>query len=96
MQELTVPIINLHITGFPVILAQFPKTPQFRPPAWFCVAVGVALLLLQLALFHGESAWHCQKIQHQIKKPLLKREQKHATVCQVVVSSHSVVLLLVL
>ena len=47
--------------GFPAILAQFPGTPQFRPAGWFCVAAGVAVLLLQLALFHGECAWHCRK-----------------------------------
>ena len=48
--------------GFPAILAQFPETPQFRPVGWFCVAAGVALLLLQLLLFHGECAWNCSGI----------------------------------
>ena len=32
-------------TGFPLTLAQFPDTPQFRTAGWFCVAVGVTLLL---------------------------------------------------
>ena len=47
----------LHNVGFPAILAQFPETPQFRAAGWFCVAAGVTVLLLQLALFHGECAW---------------------------------------
>ena len=40
------------------MLAQFPDSPQFRPPGWYCVAVGVALLLLLLVLFRGECEWH--------------------------------------
>ncbi|CAI8044642.1 hypothetical protein GBAR_LOCUS24744 [Geodia barretti] len=48
--------------GFPLILAQFPNTPQFRTAGWFCMASGVALLLMQLLLFHGECAWKCPKI----------------------------------
>ena len=49
----------LSTAGFPAILAQFPETPQFRSAGWFCVAAGVAVLLLQLALFHGECTWNC-------------------------------------
>ena len=49
--------MNTHNAGFPAILAQFPETPQFRTAGWFCVAAGVTVLLLQLALFHGECAW---------------------------------------
>jgi MFS family permease len=48
--------------GFPLILAQFPNTPQFRTAGWFCMASGVALLLMQLLLFHGECAWKCPDI----------------------------------
>ena len=44
-----------------MILAQFPDIPQFRPAGWFCVAVGVALLLLQIFLFQGECTWQNRK-----------------------------------
>ena len=49
-------------TGFPLTLAQFPDTPQFRTAGWFCVAVGVTLLLLQLLLFHGECTWQYSRV----------------------------------
>ena len=52
-------IINYFNTGFPLIMAQFPSSPQFRTAGWFCVATGVAILLLQLLMFHGECAWKC-------------------------------------
>ena len=48
--------------AFPLTLAQFPDTPQFRTAGWFCVAVGVTLLLLQLLLFHGECTWQCSRV----------------------------------
>ena len=75
--------------GFAVILAQFPNTPQFRPPAWFCVAVGVSLLQLQFFLFHGESTWHCSKDYHKKIQSKMKRHvsKKHVTFCQVFVST---------
>jgi hypothetical protein len=49
--------VCIHVAGFPIILAQFPETPQFRTAGWFCLAVGVVLLVLLLVLFHGECAW---------------------------------------
>ena len=75
-------------TGFPVILAQFPDTPQFRPAGWFCVAFGVALLLLQLVIFHGECSWY--GIQSKCDKKLssfeIKEMKWRSLICQVFVS----------
>ena len=44
--------------GAAVIFAQF-HINQFRAIAWFNVAAGVALIALQVALFHGDSS--CNK-----------------------------------
>ena len=49
-------LIFTSISGFAVILAQF-KVNQFRSIAWYNVALGVAAMLLQLAMFHGESTF---------------------------------------
>ncbi len=37
-------------------MAQF-KVDQFRSIAWYNVALGVAAMVLQLAMFHGESSF---------------------------------------
>ena len=75
--------------GFPAILAQFPETPQFRPAGWFCVAAGVALLLLQLLLFHGECAWNCctaTKAKKITKKLSTKDTPCQVQICKILVS----------
>ena len=58
-------------SGFPLLLSQFPESPQFRPPAWFCVSAGVLVLLFQFLLFHGESEFNkYQKYIREEKKGL--------------------------
>ena len=46
-------------TGIAAVFAQF-KIDQFRSIAWYNVAIGVALIILQLTIFHGES--NCNKL----------------------------------
>ena len=48
-------IIDLIVlsTGFPIILANF-DVDHFRTVGWFNVAVGVALIVLGVVMFHGE------------------------------------------
>ena len=84
---------GLLLVGFPAILAQFPETPQFRSAGWFCVAAGVAVLLLQLALFHGECTWHCSsEATHKEDMKEMPSFEKgkpwHIKFCMVFVSKH--------
>lgn len=46
-------------TGIAAVFAQF-AIDQFRSIAWYNVAIGVALIILQLIIFHGES--NCNKL----------------------------------
>ena len=46
-------------TGIAAVFAQF-KIDQFRSIAWYNVAIGVALIILQFTIFHGES--NCNKL----------------------------------
>ena len=50
------------LTGVATIFAQF-DIDQFRSIAWYNVAAGVALIILQLVIFHGESSCH-----HKVKQ----------------------------
>ena len=59
-----------NVVGIPLILAQFPNIPQFRTAGWFCMAVGLTLILLQLLLFHEECAWQCAAVPLEYKKNL--------------------------
>jgi len=47
--------------GVAAILVQFP-IDHFRSIGWYNVILGVLYVLLQFALFHGESRWHCGNV----------------------------------
>ncbi len=51
--------LAIYITGAAVIFAQFQSINQFRVIGWYNAAWGVALLILLVVMFRGESG--CSK-----------------------------------
>ena len=61
-------------TGVAVILAQF-HVNHFRSIAWYNVILGILYILLQIAIFRGESTCLCENLCQKHKCSLLKRSK---------------------
>ena len=58
-------------TGAAVILAQF-DIDLFRSIAWFNLILGIGFICLLIAMFRGESKWHCENRCQKCKCSLLE------------------------
>ena len=81
-----VAMVSCLTAGVAAILVQF-HIDYFRSIGWYNAALGVLFVLLQFAVFHGESKWHCENVRQKYGCTLPKKSnwKKTVTVSNVLV-----------